>query len=112
MEMRQPQKLPRQYRVQCPTKLETQLGQFIVTCKWLRYYVLKLADHLISLNDQLKKDILFQWTNSDQKAFETVKAQFEQIYPLCPPDSTCPLIVQTNTNSLGMGGYAVRGESC
>ena len=62
--------------------------------KFTRHY----ADIVWPLNNLMKKDLVWNWTDTCQEAFEKLKEEFQKAPVLLMPDLTKPFVIESDTS--------------
>ena len=73
-----------------------------------------MSDLTTSLRKLLKRDVLFQWTNSHEEAFQKLKdsissdmcLQYLQYF-----DTTKPVPLQVDASKVGLGAVLIQNDS-
>ena len=88
------------------------LQGFIGLANWDRRFIPELASILKPLNQLLKKDQKFIWTEEQEKAFLEVKRAFQKANKLFTIQEDWKFVVQTDASLSGVGArlYQVNGE--
>ena len=63
------------------------------------------------LNDLLKKDQKFEWTEECQRAFDDLKKQFTEEPVLMMPDQTRPFQIKTDASKYATGAVLTQSDS-
>ena len=56
-----------------------------------------------SLNDLLKKDVVFEWKEAQQHVFDMLKQKFVTASILAYPDNDCQFCLEYNTSNYATG---------
>jgi len=67
--------------------------------KFIRHY----ADIARPLNDLTKKDLVWNWTDTCQEAFEKLKEEFQKAPVLLMPDSMKPFVIESDASKFATG---------
>ena len=81
----------------------TQLRSFIGMAQYYARFMPNLATELAPLHHLLKKDVPWQWTETEQDAFEKVKSLLLKDNVLVHYDSDLPLVLASDSSSYGLG---------
>lgn len=77
--------------------------RFVATANYYRRFLPSFATKTAILNKLSRKNVIFEWTNDHQKAFETIKNDLISPRVLAYPDLTKEFIVTTDASKLGCG---------
>jgi hypothetical protein len=84
--------------------------RFLGLCNFYRKYVRNFADKAVPLTRLLRKDAVWQWTDTEQAAFQALKDSITQAPVLIQPDHAkavsgeAPYIIQTDASGYALGG--------
>ena len=81
----------------------TQLRSFIGMAQYYARFMPNLATELAPLHHLLKKDVPWQWTETEQDAFEKVKSLLLKDNVLVHYDPDLPLVLASDSSSYGLG---------
>ena len=81
----------------------TQLRSFIGMAQYYARFMPNLATELAPLHHLLKKDVPWQWTETEQDAFEKVKSLLLKDNILVHYDPDLPLVLASDSSSYGLG---------
>src|ERR1700728_3731798 len=85
-----------------PTTVK-QVRGFLGFGNFYRRFIWRFSDLAKPLNDLLKKDKKFEWTNDCQKAFDSLKRRFTEEPVLMMPDQTRPFQIETDASKYATG---------
>ena len=85
-----------------PTSL-TQVRSFLGFTNFYRRFLNDYALIARPLNDLMKKDVPFKWTESQQAAFEAIKTAVTTAPVLIHPDHSKPFTVEADASAVGYG---------
>ena len=85
-----------------PTTLK-QVRSFLEFGNFYRRFIGHYADIARPLNNMTKKDMLWEWTDSCQKAFDDLKAEFQKAPVLLMPDSSKPFVIESDASKWATG---------
>jgi len=80
-----------------------QVRSFLGFGNFYRKFIGHYADIARPLNDLTKKDLMWNWTDACEKAFEKLKEEFQKAPVLLMPDSTKPFIIETDASKFATG---------
>jgi len=80
-----------------PTTVK-QVRSFLGFGNFYRKFIGHYADIAQPLNDLLKKDLIWNWTNTCQEAFEKLKEEFQKAPVLLMPDLTKPFVIKSDAS--------------
>ena len=86
-----------------PPKNVKQLQQFLGLCGYYRKFVEGFAKIAAPLYNLLKKDIVWEWTDECQKAFEILKAKLISYPTLRQPDLSQQFLLFTDASGRAVG---------
>ena len=92
-------------------KTVKQVRQFLGFGNFYRRFIWHFSDLAKPLNDLLKKDHPFEWTNDCQKAFDCLKERFTQEPVLAMPDHACPFQIKTDASKYATGAVLTQLNS-
>jgi hypothetical protein len=81
-----------------------QVWSFLGFGNYYRWFIPGYGDLTKPLNELLKKDEIFEWTNKQQETFDLLKAKFQQSPVLQMPDSKKPFVLETDASKYASGG--------
>ena len=85
-----------------PTTVK-QVQSFLGFGNYYQWFIKKFAHLAWPLNNLLKKDVKFKWTNECQISFEILKKKFSEEPVLMMPDQTKPFQIKTNASKYASG---------
>ena len=85
-----------------PTTVK-QVRGFLGFGNFYRRFIWRFSDLAKPLNDLLKKDKKFEWTNDCQTAFDNLKKRFTEEPVLMMPDQTRPFQIETDASKYATG---------
>lgn len=85
-----------------PTNAD-EVRRFVAFCNYYRNFVPNFAGIAKPLNDLLKKNVKFEWTDKRQKAFENLKSHLLSPQILRYPDFSKEFIITTDASNVGCG---------
>ena len=80
-----------------------EIRQFLGLCNYYRRFVKDYAKIAVPLNNLLQKDKEFNWTESCQKSFDTLKQALTSAPILAYPDMSKPFIFTCDASGLAIG---------
>ena len=80
-----------------------EVWSFLGFGNYYQWFIKKFAHLAWSLNNLLKKDAKFEWTNKCQISFEVLKKKFSKEPVLMMPDQTKPLQIKTDASKYASG---------
>jgi hypothetical protein len=84
-------------------KTRKQLKAFMGLVGWLREFIPRAAEVCAPLTNLLSTKNRWKWTTAAEEAFQKIKEATKNLQPLHRPDSTRPLILQTDASKIGLG---------
>ena len=88
-----------------------QLRSFLGFGNYYRQFIFGYGDLTRPLNDLLKKDEEFIWTEERQQAFDTLKSKFTEEPVLRMPDSLKPFVLETDASLFASGAVLRQQDS-
>jgi len=85
-----------------PTTMK-QVQSFLGFRNFYRKFVGHYADIARPLNDLTKKDLVWNWTDTCQEAFEKLKEEFQKAPVLLMPDSTKSFVIESDASKFATG---------
>ena len=76
-----------------------------------RQFIRHFSNLAKPLNDLLKKDQKFEWTEECQRAFDDLKKQFTEEPVLMMPDQTQPFEIKTDASKYAIGAVLTQLDS-
>ena len=93
-----------------PTTVK-QVRGFLGFGNFYRRFIWHFSEIAKPLNDLLKKDKKFEWTNNCQKAFDELKHRFTEEPVLMMPDQTKPFQIETDASKYATGAVLTQLDS-
>jgi len=93
-----------------PTTVK-QVRAFLGFGNFYRRFIWHFSELAKPLNDLLKKDHKFEWTNNCQKAFDELKKRFTEEPVLMMPDHTRPFQIETDASKYATGAVLTQLDS-
>ena len=93
-----------------PTTVKQTRG-FLGFGNFYRRFIWHFSDLAKPLNDLLKKDQTFEWTDDCQKAFDELKKQFTEEPVLIMPDKTKPFQIESDASKYATGAVLTQLDS-
>ena len=93
-----------------PTTVKQTQG-FLGFWNFYRQFIWHFSELAKLLNDLLKKDQTFEWTDNCQKAFEELKKQFTEEPVLMMPDQSRPFQIKTDASKYATGAVLTQLDS-
>ena len=93
-----------------PTTVKQTWG-FLGFGNFYRRFIQGFSNLAKPLNDLLKKDKKFEWTNDCQRAFNELKKRFTEEPVLMMPDQTKPFQIETDTSKYATGAVLTQLDS-
>jgi len=85
-----------------PTTVK-QVRSFLGFGNFYRKFIGHYADIMRPLNDLTKKDLVWNWTDACQEAFENLKGEFQKAPVLLMPDSMKPFVIESDASKFTTG---------
>ena len=85
-----------------PTTIK-EVRSFLGFGNYYRQFIPGYGDLTKPLNDLLKKDVKFEWTEEQQFVFEMMKKKFQESPVLQMPDPTKPFVLETDASKYASG---------
>ena len=85
-----------------PTTVKQTQG-FLGFGNFYQWFIWHFSELARPLNELLKKDQKFEWTDNHQKAFDKLKKQFTEEPVLMMPDHTKPFQIETDASKYATG---------
>ena len=92
-----------------PTTVKQTRG-FLGFGNFYRRFIRNFSEIARPLNDLLKKDHKFEWTNDCQKAFDELKKRFTEEPVLMMPDHTKPFQIETDASKYATGAVLTQTD--
>lgn len=83
--------------------------RFVAFANYYRKFISNFAEKAMPLNQLLRKNVVFEWTDERKKAFETLKYCLMNPPVLQYPDFTKPFILTTDSSSFAFGAVLSQG---
>lgn len=83
--------------------------RFVAFCNYYRRFIKNFADIASCLNNLLKKNVKFEWTEECQVAFEKLKANLISPPILQYPDFEKPFVLTTDASDFALGAVLSQG---
>ena len=93
-----------------PTSVK-QVRSFLGFGNFYRRFIRNFANLARPLNDLLKKDIKFNWTQECQNSFETLKKRFTEEPVLMMPDQSRPFQIEADASKYATGAVLTQTDS-
>ena len=93
-----------------PTTVK-QIRGFLGFGNFYRRFIWRFSELAKPLNDLLKKDQKFEWTDDCQRAFDELKKRFTEEPVLMMPDQTKPFQIETDASKYATGGVLTQLDS-
>ena len=93
-----------------PTTVK-QIQGFLGFGNFYRRFIWRFSELARPLNDLLKKDQKFEWTDDCQRAFDELKKRFTEEPVLMMPDQTKPFQIETDASKYATGGVLTQLDS-
>lgn len=87
-----------------------QLLSFIQTCAWYRRFIPDFATIMQPLTNLTKKNVKWEWTQLEQKAFDKLKLMLCTTPILQQVDPEKPFTIKTDASAYAIGAVLVQGE--
>jgi len=87
---------------QTPTTVK-QVRSFLGFRNFYRKFIRHYTDIAPPLNDLTKKDLVWNWTDACQEAFEKLKDEFQKAPVLLMPDSMKPFVIESDASKFATG---------
>lgn len=91
-------------------KTPKNIKQFLGLAGYYRRFIPNFSKFAKPLTNLLKNDILFNWTDIQEKSFEILKQKLCEEPVLQYPDFTKPFILTTDASGAAVGGILSQGE--
>lgn len=85
-----------------------QVSSFLGIAGYYRAFIKNFASIASPLNKLKKKDVPFQWTDSQQQSFDQLKTALTQAPVLAFPDYSLPFLMCTDASALGLGAVLMQ----
>jgi len=85
-----------------PTTVK-QVRSFLGFGNFYRKFIGHYTDIARPLNDLTKKDLVWNWTDACQEAFENLKGEFQKTPVLLMPNSTKPFVIESDASKFATG---------
>ena len=85
-----------------PTTVK-QVQSFLEFGNFYRKFIEHYADIVQPLNDLTKKNLVWNWTDACQEAFEKLKEEFQKAPVLLMPDLTKSFIIESDASKFATG---------
>ena len=92
-------------------KTVTEVRSFLGFCSFYRRFIQNFSVLASPLNKLLKKTVAFEWTDSQQLAFETLKTKVLEPPVLAHYDPNAVLLLRTDASRLGIAGHLIQMPS-
>ena len=89
-------------------KTQTDVRSFLGFCSFYRKFIKNFSEIAQPLNKLLQKSAPFEWTETQNKAFEMLKEKVLNPPVLCHYDPDADLILRTDASGHGIGGHLVQ----
>ena len=93
-----------------PTTVKETRG-FLGFGNFYRQFIRHFSNLAKPLNDLLKKDQKFEWTEKCQRAFDDLKKRFTEELVLMMPDQTWPFQIETDASKYATGAVLTQLDS-
>ena len=88
-----------------------EVQSFLGFGNFYRKFIAKFSTLAAPLNNLLKKDTPFEWTNETQHAFKELKQQLTSVPVLTMPDQTKPFQIECDTSKYASGAVLTQLDS-
>jgi len=85
--------------------------KFLGFCNFYRKFIKDYTKITSPINQLVKKNTKFTWTEETQKAFDKLKKKFEEKPILITPDPTKPFKIFTNTSNHATGAVLTQRDN-
>ena len=85
-----------------------ELHTFIGMITYMGPYITHLSDHTAPLRELLKQDVVFQWSESHQRAFDSIKSLISEDAKLRYYDRSRPITLQVDASAIGLGACLIQ----
>jgi len=75
-----------------------QVQSFLEFGNFYRKFIGHYADIMQPLNNLIKNDLIWNWTDACQEVFEKLKEEFQKAPVLLMPDSTKPFVIESDAS--------------
>ena len=109
-----PKKIKALSEMRIPTD-KNQLRTFLGLCSYYRKFIKSCSIITYPLNQLIRDNVKFEWSNECQIAFEAVTATLSSSVILCHPNFDYPFIIQTDASDEGLGAILcqrIDGKEC
>ena len=93
-----------------PTTVK-QVRSFLGFGNFYRRFIQNFANLARPLNDLLRKDIKFEWTQEHQNSFDTLKKRFTEEPVLMMPDQSRPFQIEADASKYATGAVLTQTDS-
>ena len=105
-----PKKVEAIKRMEVP-QTKQQLQSFLSMVNYLGQYIKNMAELRANLRLLLRKDVLFQWTESHETNFQKFKDSISSDACLMYFNSSKPVILQEDASKSGLGGCLLQEDN-
>ena len=88
-----------------------ELKSFLGRVNYLGQYIKNMAEHTANLRLLLRKDVLFQWTESHETSFQNLKDSVSSDAYVMYFNLSKPVILQVDASELGLGGCLLQKDN-
>lgn len=93
-----------------PPKNVKHLMTFLQTCSWFRRFVPRFSDVARPLSNLMKKNVQWEWTDTQQRAFDELKGALVSAPILRQADENLPYAIRTDASNYALGAVLLQGE--
>ena len=108
--MTDPKKVQAIKQMQAPSAKQ-ELQSFISMINYLSQFVPSMSDLTALLRKLLKRDVLFQWTDSHEETFQKLKDGISSDMCLQIFDTTKPVTFEVDASVVGLGAVLIQNDS-
>ena len=107
---------PDHKRVEAIKKIQTpstkqELHSFLGMINYLSQFIPSMSDLTSNFRKLLKKDVLFQWTDTHEKEFQEFKREVRRDICLQYFDTPKPVTLQIDASKVGLGVVLIQKDS-
>lgn len=93
----------------CP-KSVTEIRRFVGMASWFRRFIKNFSTIAKPLTTLTEKNHPFNWDNTCQQAFQTLKTALSSAPALAHPDFTKEFVVETDASNVGVGAVLIQDQ--
>ncbi|GFX94771.1 retrovirus-related Pol polyprotein from transposon 297 [Trichonephila clavipes] len=93
-----------------PPKNVKQLQSFLQTCSWYRKFIANFSEIARPLSNLTKKKAFWEWSEEEEKAFQTLKQCLVSPPILKQADFSKPFLIRTDASNYALAAVLLQGE--